>query len=121
MDTALALQNGLIFGVYLSAMLTALVIASLRINNEMWLNDYPEDIRAKWGPMSARAKRMQRWVALLMFALIIGLLVLQLVTLVRASGGFSFGEVALSLWTSLMLFNLVDLVLIDWLFLIVLQ
>jgi hypothetical protein len=121
MDTSLALNLGLLYGAILSVVMTVLVIGILRFNNEILLDDYPADIRAKWGPMSDRARRQRRWVALPMFGLILALLVLQVVQLVQRSGAFSFGSVALSLWVSMMLFNLYDLLVIDWFMLMVLK
>jgi hypothetical protein len=122
MDTSLAIQHGLLYGVILSAVMAVLIIGSLRINNEMWLNDYPPDVRAKWGPMSPKAQKLKLWLGLPMFALVFGVLALQVVQLGQRSGGiFNFGSAALSLWVSLMLFNLVDLVLIDWLFMLILR
>jgi hypothetical protein len=72
--------------------------------------------------MSAKARRLRLWVALTVFALIFGVIGLQVAQLVQASGGqFHYGTVALSLWTSLIVFNLVDLVFIDWFLLMILK
>lgn len=122
MNTALILQHGLLYGAILSTLMTVLILGSLRLNPEMWLNDYPPDVRAKWGPMSAKARRQQLLVALPTFTIVIGLTVVQLIHLAqRAGGDFSFWGAALSLWLSLMLFNLVDLVVIDWFFIVFLR
>src|SRR5687767_874506 len=109
MDLLLILQYGLLYGLILSGVMTVLIFGSLRVNNELWLNDYPPDIQAKWGPMSPEAQRLKLWVALPMFALIIGVVVMQVAQLVQRSGEFNFWAVTLSLWLSLMLFNLFDL------------
>ena len=114
MDTALAFQYGLLYGLILSALMTVFILASLRISAEMWLDDYPPDVRAKWGSMSTRAQKLKRRLGLPRLALILTVLVLQVTQLLERSGGFSFGEVALSLWLSMMVFNLIDLLLIDW-------
>ena len=53
--------HALVSGLALSVALGALLLAVLRANAEIMLNDYPPDIRAKWGPMSPRTKR-QRWI-----------------------------------------------------------
>jgi hypothetical protein len=50
-------------GVLLSAVLFALLLIVLRANPEILLNDYPPDIRAKWGPMSERTRRQRVFVA----------------------------------------------------------
>ena len=121
MDRLLILQHGLLYGLILSGVMTVLIFGSLRVNNELWLNDYPPDIQAKWGPMSPEARRLKLWVALPMFAVIIGVVVMQVARLVQRSGEFNFWAVTLSLWLSLMLFNLFDLLVIDWFFLMKLR
>jgi hypothetical protein len=121
MDMSTVVQTGLLYGSILSAAMTVFVVGSLRLNNEMWLDDYPPDVRAAWGPMSAQARRLKRWAGLIFMALVVGLIALHVRHLVVLAGGFDFWGVALSLWVSLMLFNLVDLVLIDWLILMVLR
>jgi hypothetical protein len=54
--------------VVLSVVLFALLLAVLRVNPEIMLNDYPPDIRAKWGPMTERTKRQRVLVAVIVFA-----------------------------------------------------
>jgi hypothetical protein len=54
--------HALISGLALSITIGALLLVVFRVNAEIMLNDYPPDIRAKWGPMTARTKR-QRWFA----------------------------------------------------------
>ena len=56
------ITHALVSGLALSATLGALLLAILRANAEIMLNDYPPDIKAKWGPMTARTKR-HRWLA----------------------------------------------------------
>jgi hypothetical protein len=47
-------------GLTMSLVVGGLVLGSLRYNPEMWLQDYPPDVKAKFGPMSERARREQR-------------------------------------------------------------
>ena len=122
MDLSLALQLGLLYGLILSALMTVLLIGVLRFNNEIMLNDYPPDVRAKWGPISPKAQRQKLWVGLPMLGLIVGVLALQVLQLVqRSSGAFDFWSVVLSLWMSMMFFNLFDLLVIDWFWLMILK
>ena len=121
MDTALALKYGLLYGAVLSAVMTVLLVGILRLDKEILLNDYPPDVRARWGPISPRAQRRKLWVGLPMLGLIVGLIALQAAQLVRRGGGFDFWAVALSLWVSMMFFNLFDLLLIDWFWLMLLK
>ena len=64
--------HALEFGLVLSAVLFGLLLVVLRANPEIMLNDYPPDIRAKWGPMSERTKRQRVLVAIGFLAVILG-------------------------------------------------
>lgn len=64
------ITHALVSGLALSVTLGALLLAVLRANAEIMLNDYPPDIKAKWGPMTARTRR-QRWLAAAVFLLAI--------------------------------------------------
>ena len=55
--------HALEFGLMLSAVLFGLLLVVLRANPEIMLNDYPPDIKSKWGPMSERTKRQRVLVA----------------------------------------------------------
>jgi len=54
--------HAVVSGLALSVVLGALLLAALRANAEIMLNDYPPDIKAKWGPMTVHTRR-QRWFA----------------------------------------------------------
>lgn len=62
--------HAVVSGLVLSVALGALLLAILRANAEILLNDYPPDVKAKWGPMTSRTKR-QRWIAAGMFLIAI--------------------------------------------------
>jgi hypothetical protein len=112
------LQHGLFHGVVLSLFMTLTILGSLYLNAEIWLDDYPPDVRAKFGPMSAKSKRQRTWFSIPVFLIIFGLIVWSIVQLKAVNGGgLNFGAVFLSIWLMLMVFNLVDLVIIDWLIL----
>jgi hypothetical protein len=57
------LTHALASGLVLSVVLGGLLLAVLRANAEILLNDYPPDIRARWGPMTARTRRQRVRVA----------------------------------------------------------
>ena len=66
------------FGLLLSAVLIALLLVVLRVNPEILLNDYPPDIRAKWGPIRERTKRQRVFVAGIFAVVVIGFVVWSL-------------------------------------------
>ncbi len=112
-----ALHHGLLWGLILSLYLGPLFVLLSRINPEMWLDDYPPDIRAAYGPMRPATNR-QRW--LLGVPVLAGALAIVIYATVRfvthevpAPGA---AAVFVHTFVVLTTFNLVDLVLIDWLF-----
>ena len=73
--------HALEFGLVLSAVLFGLLLVVLRANPEIMLNDYPPDIRARWGPMSERTKRQRVFVAVAFLAVILGVVAWSLESL----------------------------------------
>lgn len=108
--------HALIWGLILSAYMTTAIFALARIDLAMWLNDYPPDIRERYGPMSPESRR--RGLLLGVPAMAIGLAVAVGGTL-RASAGaagpLGFGGLFLHLFVVLSVFNAIDLVVLDWL------
>ena len=93
MSSALV-AHALEFGVVLSAVLCALLLIVLRANPEIMPNDYPPDIRAKWGPMTSRTKRQRVVVAILLFAVVLAIVawsIKSLPTLAAGNVTFSMG------------------------------
>lgn len=108
------LQMGIVDGLVLSAVMAILLLTILRINPEVMLNDYPPDVRAKFGPMSATAKRQRVFWSLIMFAAIIGVMVWSFQRLDTAVGDMQFRDAFVHMLIVFLVFNVVDLVLIDW-------
>jgi len=50
---SLLISNGLLFGAVLSLLLVALMLGSLAVAPDIWVNDSPPDIREKYGPNPA--------------------------------------------------------------------
>lgn len=110
------LSHSLYYGAILSALLSALIIATLYFRPMIWINDAPAEVRAAAPPLSAADRRVKRVVGLVFMAILLGVPVLSLVALRDLSGGtLAFSEAALSTFIVLMTFNLVDLLLLDWL------
>lgn len=109
------IQTSLIFGLLLSIEMVVLFILVAWINPEAWLKDYPPDIQEIHGRMSPEAERIRRMAGLPVF-LILGItLVAGLVVLSQQLGGLSFWQAFGSLFLMLAVFNLVDLLVLDWL------
>ncbi len=108
-------NHALLYGVILSVLLAVLILWSVWFNPEMWLHDAPKEVQAKFGPISAKAKRQRTLFAILVFAPVIALPWLALSQLAASGVSLDFWPVFVTLYTIMMLFNLVDLLLIDWL------
>ena len=107
--------HALEFGAVLSGVLFGLLLAVLRANPEIMLNDYPPDIRAKWGPMTERTKRQRVIVALLMSVVILAIAawsIRSLPTLV--AGDVTFAAAFTHFAVMFGIFNLFDWLLLDW-------
>lgn len=108
----------LLYGAILSVVLSVMVMISLRINAEIWAHDYPPDVKAKYGPISERSRRQKNLFAALFFAVLAGVLVLTIVRIGQLTGGApSFFQLAAGVFIVAMMFNLVDLLVLDWLIL----
>ena len=109
-------RHAAVWGVLLSALLFPLVLGLTRLNPEILLNDYPPDIKAKHGPMSARARWLRLPVALVVTALLVALIVWSFQAVRAGAGGdLSFRDAGLHLFVMFNVFNLLDLVVLDWL------
>jgi hypothetical protein len=112
----LLLGNSVTVGLIFSAILSALIVASLKINPEMWLNDMPPDVKAAWGPISDKARRQKRLLLVPFFGLMVGAMALAVLRLGQLGAAYqSFLPVFVCITIMFQIFNLVDAVIIDWL------
>ena len=122
MDTQTLLGTAAAYGGVLSVMMSILIVGSLRLSPESWIGDYPKDIQEKYGPISERSQRL-KWVfglPILILPLLFGwVLLLRLQEI--AGSPVLYWPVALAVFVMWMVFNLVDLLVIDWLFFVYLQ
>jgi hypothetical protein len=115
MNWELVIKESLAIGMVLSTVLTIMIVVSFIINKEMWLQNYPPDVQAKWGPISAKAKRQHFIFAIFFFAILIGTMVYDVIRLERVLGTppsclVIFASIVI-IFASL---NLIDAVIIDW-------
>ena len=116
------LQHGLLYGAMTSVGLTALVLVSLRFWPMIWIHDAPAEVRAVAPPLTETERRMRLIFVILFFGWMLAVLVTSLLGLRRLGGGaVSFGDVALTTFLIWMTFNVVDLLLLDWLLLNVIR
>lgn len=121
-DLMAVLQHGLVYGGLTTVLMSVIIFGSLYQNPEIWLHDAPAEIQARLGPMSATAKRQRLSWALAMGVGLVGLMVWSIIQLPIVTGApLTFTAVFLSTLVMLMTFNLVDLLIIDWLIIVTLQ
>lgn len=110
------LQHSLFYGALLSAAMTAFILTTLYWRPMMWIGDAPAEVQAAAPPPSAADRRIKRVAGGLVFVVLLAILAVSLAALRRLAGGaLSFADVAVSTFLIFMTFNLVDLLLIDWL------
>ena len=122
MDTRVLLAYAIAYGGVLSLVMSVMIVVSLRLSPESWLGDYPRDIQEKHGPMSRRSQRL-KWVfgvPILLPPLLFGAALLARLQGVAGSA-IPFWQAALAVFVMWMIFNLVDLVIIDWLLFVYIQ
>ena len=97
-----------------SMVLGASFLLLARINPEMWLNDYPPDIKDKFGPMSAQANRHRMIFGIPVMFFMLGFPFFVIAQLVQTNP-LTFWQVFGSLFFIYTFFNLFDLLVMDWL------
>lgn len=111
----LIVTNALELGLVLSVILFAMLLLTLRINPEIMLNDYPPDVREKWGPMRAHTKRQRVLVAALFLVVGLSFVVWSLQSFrVLATPTVTFEAAFVHFAVMLGTFNVLDLVVLDW-------
>ena len=120
-DLTLLLQHGILYGAILSVFMVLAFVGAAYLNPEIWLPDYPPDIRERFGPMSERAKRQRRLVGIPVFLLLTGVLVLSSVRLAQIGSESLFFSVFFGTFVVLLVFSAVDLLILDWLVFVTLR
>ncbi len=117
----LLFYNGLIYGLGLSLILTILMVIGGSIALDMFVDDYPSEIKHKYGPMSPRAARLRPYFATLLFGTVF---VVPLIGLFRLGANLetiNFLPAFIFSYIALLVFNLFDLIILDWLFFCTIQ
>ena len=111
----------LIDGAVLSAAIGLVIFGSLAYNPRLWINDAPEPARKLAAPLSP-AERRDRWIVAGILLLTIGVVTAwSAARLIARDPAPSFGTLFTHFVAVFFLFNLFDLVVIDWLVLLVMR
>lgn len=98
-----------------SLLFVASVLASLAYNPRLWVQDFPEPIQEAVDPLSRRERVARVVLAIPLFAVVFGIPLASVLGAKAARGGLTPLEGFVHLWSILMVVNLVDLVVVDWL------
>ena len=119
---SVVLERVLIDGTLFSLLIGTLVMASLWYNPRLWLQDYPEVVKAKVPPMTQQEKLQQRFIAIPFLLMMLGVPFVSVLMVKAANGGtLAFPYAYLTAAGILQLFNLFDAVVLDYLILTVMQ
>lgn len=102
-----------VLGLAVSGVLTVLILASIAHNPRLWLGDAPKEMQKAATPLSKEERSLRiKWaVPVLLFMVV----VIPLVTfLIHQKTPLSYIDAFGLMWIAWMIFNLVDLVIIDW-------
>jgi hypothetical protein len=121
LDWYILFYEALIYGLVLSLVLTILTVASGAIALDMFVDDYPPDIKQRYGPMSPRAARLRPFVAALLFITALVVPIIGLSALQAEVLSVSFLPALVFSSITLLVFNVFDLIILDWLFFCTIQ
>ncbi|HEX2994023.1 MAG TPA: hypothetical protein VHP14_04345 [Anaerolineales bacterium] len=121
MNLVQLIQLGLTWGTVFGLVFSLAILIMGRVNAEMILNDYPPDIREKFGVMSEQTRRQANLATLPLFATLGLVLALGLGQLRSMIGELTFVNTFIVTTLIFQTWNLLDLVLLDWFLLITLK
>jgi hypothetical protein len=108
------IQWSLIFGLAYAAFLTVLILGSMRWNLEIWYDDFPDPIKARYGHPPAQSQKARRIFSIVLAVFLLGLPLVGLWWInLRIEGAFPFPARAFAAYLIVGLFQLVDLLGID--------
>jgi hypothetical protein len=121
LDTIALFRFGSLWGLIFGAVFCAATLIIGRINAAMLLNDYPPDVRAAFGPMSATLRRQAQIASLPLLTALLLVIVLALAQLRRLTGELEWLPTFIVLVVIFQVWNLVDLLILDWFLLMTLR
>jgi len=110
-------SHSFIYGGILAGLMFLFIMGSMIYNRELWLNDYPPDIRKKYGEPSEKTLKQRKFFGVAMLAMMIIVLLADGLTLQPSAGDKpTFLLVFRSLVIVFLMGSLMDLLVIDLFF-----
>lgn len=99
-----------------NGLLGVLLVGTLRWNPEIWVNDYPTDVKEAYGPMPPRVKKQATIVAIPFFLIMFGAIIWSNLQLKRQNGGeLSLTAAFANAFALIFSGWFLDLTILDWL------
>lgn len=114
-------QQGLLWGLVFGGLFCVATLILGRIDAEMLLNDYPPDIRAKFGPMSPETRLKAKIASMPLLVLLLSVIVAAIAQLRQSTGELTFFNTFIFAILIFQVWNLLDLVVLDWFILMTLR
>lgn len=105
--------EALIVGTIMSIITSGLILASLAHHPRIWIGDAPKEVQEAALPLTDEENRLRALWGIPIMGSMLGLIPIAAIWL-NQSAQFSYFEGFVFLWVASMLFNLVDLIIIDW-------
>jgi len=121
LDWQLVFYQAIIFGLVLSVVITLLLVGSGFIALDMFVDNYPPDIQQRYGSMSPRAARFRPFIATLLFATLLAIPFIGLFNLQTKVLFIPFLHALVFSSITLIVFNIFDLIILDWIFFCTIQ
>jgi len=115
------LAKALEVGLLISALLSMLIFASLYYNPRLWIGDAPKEMQEAVEPLSRREKIDRIAFGIPVMLVAFGIPVVSLLNFEALHGSVSFVEAFTFLYVAMMVFNVIDLLIIDWLVVVIWQ
>jgi hypothetical protein len=97
------------------------MLVSGNIALDMFVSNYPPDVRQKYGPMSPRAARLLPFVATLLYLIILVVPITGLFALQAKDQPISLLPAFVFSAVTFLVFNVYDLIILDWIFFCTIQ
>lgn len=108
------LNHSFLYGGILAGLMFVFIVGSMIYNIELWLNDYPPDIRQKYGPPGERTLRQRKWYGIaLLTIMVVVLLAAALQVPVKTVDDPAFMVTFRSTFIVFLMGSLMDLLVID--------
>ena len=113
--------DALFYGLVLSVVLTSLTVISGAIALDMFVDYYPPDIKQEYGALSPRAARLRPFAAALLLLTVLLIPIVGLFGLQTKFPTVPFLPAVVFASIAILMFNVFDLIILDWLFFCTIQ